>query len=77
MKTEIRVLEAATVSQDEIRSLIGISNQIRTLGKLYDQRCHEVFERLVRGATVEPGIHVAELEESDEGLIRTTRLVLH
>ena len=34
------------------------------------------FERLLLGASVECGTHIAELEEMDEGPIRTTRLVL-
>jgi len=76
MQSEVHVLGSVVVSQDELDALVGIQNQIHRLSKIYDRRCREVFERLLLGASVECGTHIAELEEMDEGPIRTTRLVL-
>lgn len=76
MQGEVHVLGPGLVSQEEIGALVGIQNQMRTLGKTFERRCRDVFARLARGALVECGTHTAELEEIDEGSIRTTRLVL-
>lgn len=50
---------------------------MRTLGRVYNKHCADLLSRMLNGATVEPGIHIVELEESFDGPIHTTRLVFH
>lgn len=50
------------VSQEELDALIGVRNQVRRLRKMETRMADDIATRLVDGATVEPGTHIAELD---------------
>ena len=75
--SNVRVLGPAVIPQSELAFVVGILNQMRTLGRVYDEHCADLLSRMLNGAAVEPGVHIVELEESFDGPIHTTRLVLH
>lgn len=68
---------ALVITQDEIETLIGLENQIRNLQRMFERQAADVLDRLMAGATVEPGTHTAEIEETREGGEIRTRLRLH
>jgi hypothetical protein len=71
-----RIVDSA-VSQEELRVLIGLRNQIRHLTRLYRRQSGDALLRLLGGASVEPGEYYAEVEERCTGASRVNRLVLY
>jgi hypothetical protein len=57
-------------------STCSVANRVHSLTQLYDRRSGEMLHQLLRGAPVEHGAHMAELEELYKGSVRTTSLVI-
>lgn len=70
-------LVAPKVHQDELKALIALRNQIRLLTKQYDVGCERVLRKLLDGASIEPGTHHAEIEETLAGCTRVDRLQIY
>jgi hypothetical protein len=66
---------AEVVTQAELDTIIGLDNQIRSLTKTRDAHSRRILDCVLAGGRIEPGTHVADLEESTEGSTRTIRLV--
>ena len=65
------------IEQSELDYLLGVENQIRTYTKLRDSLRESLLLRVVAGAKVEPGAHMAELAEQVKGNQRIQLLVVH
>lgn len=76
MGTPVAVIRPS-VSQDELRALVGLQNQIRQLSKLYNSGAADVMKRILSGAAVESGIHTAEIEQTFDGPARVEKLLIY
>lgn len=67
---------AGTILQSELEQFIYIKNQIRRLKRKRDEMAANMIERLLGGAEVEKGAHVAEISERSSGSSIEKRLVV-
>jgi hypothetical protein len=65
---------AQRVTQDELEDLIGLRNQVRHLRRLIDRQSNDILHRLLAGAAVECGTHVAEVQERCRGAAKVVRV---
>lgn len=73
----LQVIKPAVVAQADLEALIGISNQIKHLQRMYNNQANDLLERLMAGDAIEPGIHHAEVVTSRAGGRITTALQVY
>ena len=64
----------AVISQDKLKLYISLQNAIQIALRQRDGLEAELFDALLGGAAIEPGVHMATLEEKRKGSKRIQRL---
>lgn len=65
---------ACPVTQEQLETLISLSNAQRKVAKELGRLKTEILKALLNGAVPEPGIHFAEIEERTENGKRIQKL---
>ena len=74
-----RVIEKPSkrVPQDLLRTLIALSNSRKKLDMEIDRLRSEILKSLLDGAEVDPGVHMAYLQDEIDGGVLVRRLVVN